>query len=483
MPAEKTPRLVIIVSDGPLIVGNAEELANRSAIHIPVSTPPIPLAAIATTVATGVNPLVHGIITAVTVDAETEDVRDAVASDRRFQAFWTNSDLKTSLINWPATKGELDVTSIESDYVFKQAKECMDSDVIGLVVPSKLTEISPPEKVKEQQAELESFLSTFGKETSVIIVHKRTSEKGTVPNAVNPLSATFLIDGCQYESKQAPFIEVIGGAAYLLAGIPSPVGVKLPRWPFIVGLHNTAETRTFPIASVSDETDWKSVIKDSKEVNDPKVLAVLIQRFTTLVSVSFKKKMWKELEYNSECLKQLRGNPMEWWLVILALHQQGKMEEMAESIAVLEEQFPKKFITAIAKSLLLFDSKPEEAKELLKEINPKRVAVFHALGTLGRICLRVGLEDKAVEAIELAIEKRTVIPADRARLANYLAQREEYGRALKSLGRVGINGDLSWQELRLHILLDLNMKDQAKQIASNILQKHPAHQEALSVIG
>ena len=165
------------------------------------------------------------------------------------------------------------------------------------------------------------------------------------------------------------------------------------------------------------------------------------------------------------------------------MHQLGEQERIANAIENLEERYPTKFITAIAKSLLLFQSKPEEAEALLQDIDPARIAVFHALGTFGRICLLVGLEEKGVAAIELAMQKRTAILADRAQLARYYFGLEKYELALQVLSRVGIGGDISWQQLRMKILVALGQTDQAKQIASNIIKKKPAHAEALKVLG
>tara|TARA_B100000959_G_scaffold215770_1_gene227211 strand:- start:347 stop:952 length:606 start_codon:yes stop_codon:yes gene_type:complete len=201
------------------------------------------------------------------------------------------------------------------------------------------------------------------------------------------------------------------------------------------------------------------------------------------MSVSFRKQKWKELAFSSECLIQLRGKPLEYWQQILALHQLGNQEALSNAIEKLEEQFPKKFITSIARSLLLYEAKTDEALELLKDIDPTKLAVFHALGTLGRMCLRVGLEEKGVEAIELAIKKRTAISVDRAQFANYFAKRNEFEKALKTLGQVGIGDEISWQELRLRILVALQLTDQAKQVAGNIIKIKPTHAEAIKVLG
>ena len=464
------------------MVGKPAQLAGRSAIHIPASTPPMPLAAIATTIATGVNPLVHGVVTAVTVDGETQQSREVVASDRRFQAFWTQSGLDVSLINWPATEGDSDVTNFTSDAPFEKAKELQHSDVVGIVLPTKVQDKSTLEKVRADQDKLEAFLATLQNETHVLLLYKRTNEEGNIPKAIHTLGATLLIEGCSYDSIHSSFIEVFGGATYLLAGIPCPVGVKLPQWDFVQAFKKEG-TSLFPITPEQDEIDWIQLCNDVLVSDNKQAVAVLLQRFVTFMSVSFKKHLWKELAFSSECLMQLRGSPLECWQHILALQQLGDQERLANAIENLEERYPTKFITAIAKSLLLFQSKPEEAEALLQDIDPARIAVFHALGTFGRICLLVGLEEKGVAAIELAMQKRTAILADRAQLARYYFGLEKYELALQVLSRVGIGGDISWQQLRMKILVALGQTDQAKQIASNIIKKKPAHAEALKVLG
>jgi hypothetical protein len=466
-----------------MLVGKPEQVASRPAIHIPIEFPPIPLATIASTIATGVTPLVHGIVTAVTVDDETIQVRETVASDRRFQAFWTQSGLQTKLINWPATEGDSDVTSYEHSDVFSKAKECLDADVIGMVLPSKAREQSTPESVREQQQELEKFLSSLSLDTSVLIVQKQTNEGGFIPKVRLPLCATFLVDGCAHELRRPSHLGIIGGAMYALSGVSCPVGVKLPQWPFITAFVDCLETKSFPISPQKDETDWLQLTdKISKSKNEESV-ALLKQRFATLVLVSFKRRLWKELEYNSECLIQLKGKPFGRWLKILALHQQDKKEELETAVDELSEFYPNIMITKIAKSLLLFETKPDETLELVKDIDPKKIVVFHALGTFGRVCIHVGLEEKGVEALQLALQKQIFIPADRAHLALHYANKEDYESALKSLGRMGIGGEITWQVLRLRILVALQLESQAREVADNILRINPSHQQALNVLG
>ena len=271
---------------------------------------------------------------------------------------------------------------------------------------------------------------------------------------------------------------------YALSGVSCPMGVKLPQWPFITALVDCLETRSFPINPRKNETDWLHMIDKISESKNEDSIALLKQRFTTLISISFKKKLWKTLEYNSECLIQLEGKPFERWLKILALHQQDKKEELITAVDDLCDFYPNLFITRIAKSLLLFKAKPDETLELLKDIDPKKVAVFHALGTFGRICIRVGLEEKGVQALQLALQKQIFIPADRVHLALHYANKEDFESALKSLGHMGIGGNITLaRSFDYAYLLHCNSIDQAREVAGNILRLNPAHEQALNVLG
>mgnify|MGYP001379102352 FL=1 len=83
----------------------------------------------------------------------------------------------------------------------------------------------------------------------------------------------------------------------------------------------------------------------------------------------------------------------------------------------------------------------------------------------------------------LALQKQIFIPADRAHLALHYANKEDYESALKSLGRMGIGGEITWQVLRLRILVELQLESQAREVADNILRINPSHQQALNVLG
>ncbi len=481
MPLEQQPRLVIIVADGPLMVGTPAQLAGRDAIQMAVASPPLPPASIATTIATGVSPLIHGIVKKGTVDTDSLDIREAVRSDRRFQTFWDNTDLEVKLINWPAIIGDDRVTAYESNDEFEQAGTCLDAAIVGILFPRLAREKITPEQVHETQRELEQFLAKLSPQTHVVIVHRRTKADGSILKSIHTLGSTFLVEGCSYETKNYTYLEYIGGASYLLAGLPCPAGVNQPNWPFLSKFEKTGGG-VFPITSTSDSVDWLDVIERLVKQGKKAGITLLTQRFTTFVSLAFKKQKWKELEYNSACLVQLQGTPFAYWMLILALDQQGKIEKLQSVAELLEEHYPNLFITNIAKCLVQFDA--EVAQELLQSIDVEKLGVYHALGAYGRLCLKAGLEEQGIRALLLATQKGVMISSDRAQLANYYLAHEKYEDALKSLKQVGISstGEISWQVLRLKILVALGRAEESLQQANTILAQNATHPVALEAL-
>ncbi|MBT4530745.1 MAG: hypothetical protein HOC27_06020 [Phycisphaerae bacterium] len=481
MSSEATPRLVIIVADGPLMAGKPKQLAGRSAIHITLASPPMPPAAIATTIATGVSPLVHGIVKMGIVDRQLFTIREAVATDVRYQTFWKKSGLRVKLINWPATGGDDEVTNQMCQDEFDKAKSLLGADVVGILLPRLSREESTPELVQATQHKLEQFLGLLSVETKVIIVHRRTKEDGAVLKTVHVLGATLLVDTCEFNTDSVTYLEVIGGAVYVLAEVPCPTGIKLPQWPFITPFIKE-ETRLFPSNPIAEDVDWKEVIQSLLESNNTASLTLLTQRFTTLTSISFRSREWESLKSNSSCLVQLQGKPFHYWMLILALEQQGKFDELREAVELVESKYPNKYLTKIAKCFVELDQ--EIAKETLQLVDINKMGVYHAIGAYGRMCLKAGMDEQGAEAIESALEKKVGIPADRAVLASYYYKKEQYKKALRVIGLIGTSGnELSWQSLRLKILMANKMDEQAKQLANKMLLHDSTNELALDVIG
>jgi len=480
MSSDPKPRLVIIVSDGPLMLGKPKQLSGRKTIHVSIGSPPLPPAAIATSIATGVSPLLHGIVTKGMVDSESLQIRETEAKDLRFQPFWINSGLQVQLINWPATVGDEEVTNQQSFNEFELAHSLLDSDIVGIVLPRLSREHCTSKAVEVTQHRLEEFLYRLTTKTHVLIVHRRTNEDGSILKTANVLSAAILVDGHDFETKSVARLEAMGGVAYILASIPCPTGVAMPQWPFLTS-YIKSDSRSFPVNSTSDKVDWSEVIQRLIASDNESGITLLTQQFVTFVSLAFRKRNWKALEHNSICLIQLQGKPLEYWMLILALEQQGKIEELRSAVLLLDEHYPNIFVTKIAKSLVELDI--EVAANYLQAVDVQKMNVYHALGAYGRMCIKSNLDEQGVDAIKLALKQRVSIPADRAILAKHYYDNQKYTEALHTLGSIGENeSELSWQSLRLKILVAKQLPDQAITLAQNILQKNPTHQLAIDTL-
>ena len=415
-----------------------------------------------------------------TVDDETLEIREVTYEDRRFQTLWDGSSFDVKLINWPATKGDSRVTLYVTHTEFEQAKLCLDADILGIVLPQPARTGHSLTAIQETQRDLDEFLTSVPPDTHVLIVHKGVDEKGVPLKAQHSLYATFLVNECQFETHQNSFWELIGGAMYVLAGVPRPTGVKKPAWQFITELEQDCE-QPFPLHTKTDDVDWAEVIHRLVDSKNNAGITLLLQRFISLVSVSFKKQLWQDLEFNSSCLVQLRGNPFEFWMMILALEQQGKLEELQPVVEQLENKYPEIYLTSIALCLLQLDE--DKRKDYLLRVDISTLGVHHALGLFGRLCLKAGLEEQGREAIALAIKKGVALFPDRAQLAKHYYENEQFEDAWRILGRVGLSsGELSWQVLRLKILTELNDEEQVVIQANRILHQNPGNEVALNAI-
>ncbi len=536
MTNETLPRLVIIVSNGPLVVGRPEQLAGRATISAAISSPDLPLYAIATTVATGFDAIIHGVVTSSTVDSETLKVRPTTYKDRRFPAIWSGAGqtgIQTALIDWPISEGDPDITTelgtsvidslvdksasidtvtIESlgledkelnarafkilernNVSFTQAKDVLTFEhpphIIGIALENPLFGEMPQSITKHIQAELESFLSSLAEETNVLIVHKKTNESGNSHNLRFVLEATFLVDGCERETLQPVALKSIGGAAYVLANIPCPMGVLVPKFAFLESNKESNPSPVFPAQVSKDETDWLAIsdklldLRNSGNESAQEAILILIIQFSTMSQISFLEHRWAQLEQYSNYLMKIRGRAVDYWFKILAIHQQGRLEELPEAVDRLTVRFVDQHISAIAKSLLLIEDSPEEVKLLLEGIDPREIQVGPCVGTFGRLLIRAGLIDQGVKALTMMVRSGIAIPADRAVLANVFLDQEKYELAHNAIGRIGLSkGHLSWRLIRLQILVALQKKDEAIQLATSIKEQYPSSSVAQTIL-
>ena len=473
-------KLILIATDGPLTVGMPEHIGNRATIHIQVASPPIPSAAIATTLSTGTSALVHGILHYRTLDVETVSIREAIRADRRAQAFWDGSDLVVKTVNWPAVIGDSQVSNIQSNHEFPEALDCVDADILGIVLPNLSKEIDSADKLREVQQQLEVFIADIHEDVNIVIVHRKTEKDGSVKPLVRPLIATFCVGQQEVELNGVPFIELVGGASFLLAGRSCPIGVNQPNWNFLEPF-KSEKPREFSIPPQGDAVQWGSLIEAVIQQKKVQETELLINRFLYLLFIAFKKEDWKEVEQHSVHLLKLRGRLFDYWMWILSLEQKGKFEELQKAIDELNEVHPNSDINVIAKGLVRLDS--DTANETLQNMDYSKISIPQSIGAFGRLCFKADLHELGTDAIHFAISRGVATSADRAQLASRLYDLEKYDDGLRVLRGVGIGrSEISWQVLRLKLLAALEREDDSIRIANQILEQNSTNEVALTVI-
>ena len=177
-----------------------------------------------------------------------------------------------------------------------------------MVLPRSARKSSSKELVVETQIQLEQIISKLDIQTSVIIVHRRTHDDATLLESIRPYASTFLVDDNESQIQKIPYLELVGGAAHLLAGVGCPAGVKQPIWSFLES-YVPDEPRSFPQMPSTEDTDWSDVIAHVVSNKYEPGITLLTQRFVSLISTAFKKESWEEMEYSGAILIELRGSP------------------------------------------------------------------------------------------------------------------------------------------------------------------------------
>ena len=99
------------------------------------------------------------------------------------------------------------------------------------------------------------------------------------------------------------------------------------------------------------------------------------------------------------------------------------------------------------------------------------------------MCFKASLYELGEKAIRYSISRGVAIAADRAQLAKRLYQSENFKDGLRVLRGVGLAGDeITWQELRLKLLVALDYKEDAIRLANKILEQNSTNLIAKSAL-
>jgi len=512
---QPSPRVVLVVSNGPLLTHRCALLATRPTVHASIRIPPLPLPALAMTAATGVSPLSHGIVTGTTIDPDDLSLRDPIAADRRFSAFWTDAagaGIRTLTIDWPATEGDPDLPDSISPQRLTQliaAKTDLEGAPTGISprcelvlqeAHAALSADTPPEalalvlrqpKVNHESLvasatlaeQIEALIAAIPSDTVVLLVHLDTeAHREGEGSSLFPYALTVIGGPAPTNAHNEPImLGSVGGTMRRLLGTSCPKGVIATNWPFLpLPPLSGPDARGWPWTAKVDTTDWDDVVRRVVECRaghsdgDDPATSALLKRFSSLSAVALSRYHWAELKQLAGWLISLQGRALHHWWHIYALDRLGEQDLLREAIAVLSKQYPNQTITSLAECLTLVRTTPEKAEAQLLAIEQAGLSIDSALGTFGRLCLNANLLEAGERAIGKAIARGVETRMDRATLASYLLAQGRPIDAGIALGRVGRpNGPVTWAITRLRILLATEQRQAAESLAAEILECHP----------
>jgi tetratricopeptide (TPR) repeat protein len=530
--SKSLPQVVIIVSDAPLIDGVHEQVAGRAAVYVPILSPELPLPALATTVITGVHPITHGIVTLAEIEEKTLNMRPIKATDRLFPAFWSERTI-TTLIGWPGVVDDEDLQYeqsqamvqrklLESDDCTKRIDEKINdcdggdtcspktrmqvqlqlatvaraqaylqefnqTEVLGIALKSSDEEV-PSSVTSLLHAEVEAFITSLAMETNVVLVQRTPEKKLHSQIVTTPYVATYLLQYATHEVTFPVELPSVGGSIYRMTGQRCPHGVTEANWNFLPPI-DTELARPFPLASRKDERDWQSIAErlQVQKEEDPqgtrKTINLVVRRWIVLSNVALWYHRWDLLEKYSTYLIELRGATRDHWNKLLALHRLGKTEEAKLTSATLERLHPNIPVTILANALTVIESDPNQARALLQTIELEEIKISSALGIYGVLSIRTDLTEQGTEALEKAMQIGLISLSERAVLAESYLKKQEYKKALQTLGKVGsTSGSISWRLLRLKIYVALEETEFAEKLAASILETDPNNQAVQQIL-
>ncbi|MBT4767400.1 MAG: hypothetical protein HOO04_03470 [Phycisphaerae bacterium] len=367
------------------------------------------------------------------------------------------------------------------DFTIAAAQDAAQSstppDAIAMVLRHSAAEISAQDSARYIEPRINAFLATLPETATVLIVRKWITEESS--SRANPYSLTISGDAHRVSTvKSRVSLGSIGGAARNVLNLPCPAGVESPRWAFL-GCKDDISHRPFPIGARPATSDWDDCVQRACSLSigpaREKTIRVLTAEIGVLAIIAYTQQRWHELAIYAAAMIELRGDPIDHWSLVDATNCGNDQDANAEAIRNLKAAHPDHPVAKLAHCLQLIGPAVDDAKSMLAELDVDSFPVKAALGTLGRICFRAGLEDQGKAAIQQAIHGGLATPADRVALAAHFLQNDSPKDAMAALANNGIPpSNRKWCLLRLRIVLALGKHDAAKQLAEAMLQEWPA---------
>ncbi|MDP7030386.1 MAG: hypothetical protein QF733_09220 [Phycisphaerales bacterium] len=488
--ARTSPLTILIAANGPLWDASPEAIGGRSARTIPVRSPLTPLAGVATTIVTGVSPLMHDIVTDL-VPGRDGDLVPPTAAHRRFPAFWSEADLAraTVTIDWPATDEDPDLPSenrlttsgaapgersLAGIQMMAEAAARADVRVVALALAGLDPDARHTQDPAPLAAAIDAVFASTPPDTVGLILHRGSRARQHV---------LLVVGGAEGESPATArtTLSSVGGNVRRLVGSTLPLGCGVGPLPGLDLPPVDAASRPIARLSAGQTLQWP----EAPDAPDAALLrGVQIRRLTCLSRYAFIRRDWERLASIAEDLASVRGDQPECWMALLAAFQQGDQGDVPTAADRCTTRFPDTPLAYLAAAMLAAPTDPEAAARSLESIDPEDLPFDTMPGPFGRLCLRVGRAEVGRAALERAMQTGSATAADRLALARHLLLAGQPQDARAALGGVGgPGGPKAWALLRLKILKACGDRQAADTLSRALLRQHPADADVRAAAG
>ncbi len=532
-------RVIIVFSQGQVLSSSTTSIADRPVLHVPIQVKYSRIPAVITTLATGVGVSIHGVVTNVTIDPQTLQRRPFNHEDCLYPCFWTDAaakGLRTTLLDWAGSDEdpllpdsvspkeyarrtkEYDVDDtflckvLGNSYDSEQMKSSIrilarmqlvlgeahdrlehpdQPDLLGvyLRLPQQLTRTKGLQEHLDEQ--IKKLVERSLDSSIVFVVHTRQDD--AAKNSAEQAWVLSIIGGDHESGHLEGEIDLrsIGSAIRLFSGVQCPPGTRIPGWRFMKLPCISGEAEFIPTGLREDQVDWNNLVDrvlempegDSETGDRKQNIQVLSRRFNELSLEAFRRYQWQDLERCARILLRIRHLPVDHWWNIFALDRLSRHEDLVLAVDSLVQEYPKLPVTHVARALIAIQHDTDGAAALLNKLDPDELRINTSLGTLGRLCLKAGLEEKGLAAISRAIRGQMAIQDDRMNAAQYLLQAGRADEAMAFMGNVGMDLSNRGQGvLRLRILLALGQQNVVDKYATAFLERYPGDRVVLDLI-
>ncbi|MDP7071102.1 MAG: hypothetical protein QF561_07115 [Phycisphaerales bacterium] len=487
------PLVVLIAADGPLWPEHPTELAGRHVQHVAIKSPLTPLAGLATTMATGVSPLTHDVVTNWVPDETGETLVSVSAAHRLFPAFWSDDTLgpATVTIDWPATQGDSDLPeshcrsstgdtpkarSLAAINLLNEAASAPSTRAIALALGGLSHRKDREGTAIAITSELDRTLAALPSTTLVLIVHQ--TPEGTQHQLT-------IIGGDAPTDQHAPATTLsgVGGAIRRLTGAALSHGVVFGRTPGLTLPPIDPAQRTIPAIRLASPVDWEKSIQIAGEASDAEHMTMMTRRLACLCRYAFARRDWERMGKLAGDLASIRGEPFEHWMTLLAASRVNDQERLETAAATCVARFPESPLATLAQGMVQIATEPEAASSLLATLSASDLPMDTMLGVHGRLCIRAGLHELGRASLEQAMQRGVATVVDRIALAGHLLQFGQPDRARAALGSVGgPGGPKNWALLRLRVLKACGASSAAESLSQALIERHPGDADVRAAI-